>query len=133
MLIKDVIVWYEKNVNYKLTQPFIEFLITLGIIKKDVDIDILNLFLLERYNDEYVKINNKFKVKENRIPIIDKYKPVKKAEKPAAKPAKPAAKPAEKKAKPTQAQKKPEKKATSAPRRFRIEKIGGRKLKLVKI
>jgi len=74
MTIDNVLKWYEKNVNYKLTKEFLEFLIKIGIIKKDINIDLLNSFLLETYNNEFIKHDEKFKIKENRIPIIEKHK-----------------------------------------------------------
>ena len=47
MSIDNVVLWYEKNVNYKLTKAFLNFLIKTGIVKEDVNLELLNLFLLE--------------------------------------------------------------------------------------
>jgi len=74
MSIDNVVLWYEKNVNYKLTKAFLNFLIKTGIVKEDVNLELLNLFLLEIYGNEFVKENNKFKIKKNRIPVIDNFK-----------------------------------------------------------
>ena len=81
MSIENVVLWYEKNVNYKLTKAFLNFLVKTGIIKEDIDLELLNLFLLEVYGNEFVKENNKFKIKSNRIPVIDNFKEEKKVEK----------------------------------------------------
>jgi len=74
MSIENVILWYEKNVNYKITRIFLNFLVNIGIIKNDVDLELLNSFMLEAFGDEYVKEDNFLKIKKNRIPIIDKFK-----------------------------------------------------------
>jgi len=124
MTIDNVVTWYEKNVNYKLTKTFLNFLVKTGIINYDVDLELLNLFLLDRYEDDFVKENNKFKIKKNRIPVIDKFKEEKKE--------------ATKKEKPVE-QKSPVKelsvttKKKSSGKRFKIENLGGSKLKLVKL
>ena len=127
MTIESVVDWYGKNVNYKLTKAFLNFLINIGIIKKDIDIQLLNSFLLEVYDDDFIKENGKFKIKENRIPVIEKYKDVQKKEE-----KKPSTKQDVKnriekvtKAKPTE-KKKPVTK-------FKIESLGGKRLKLVKL
>ena len=124
MLIDDVIDWYEKNVNYKLTKSFINFLIKTGIIKKDLTLEEINLFLLERYGDDFVKENGLFRLKENRVGVIkkfpdnveikDKQKPkeeinLKEIVKISKKP-------------PEQVKK----------HKFKIESLGGKKLKLIK-
>ena len=124
MTIDNVVTWYEKNVNYKLTKTFLNFLVKTGIINYDVDLELLNLFLLDRYEDDFVKENNKYKIKKNRIPVIDKFKEekneVKKEEK-------------------TVEKKSPVKelsvttKKKSSGKRFKIENLGGSKLKLVKL
>ena len=126
MTIESAVTWYDKNVNYKLTRAFLEFLIKTGIVKSEINIEMLNSFLLEAYGDEFVKVNGRFKIKENRIPVIEKYNDVKKEEK------KPSTKQDVKnriekvtKAKPTE-KKKPVTK-------FKIESLGGKKLKLVKL
>ena len=48
MSIENIVNWYEKNVNYRLTKAFLNFLIKTGIVKPDIDLEILNLYLLER-------------------------------------------------------------------------------------
>ena len=50
MSIENVIAWYEKNVNYKLTKAFVNFMIKTGIINNEIDLNTLNLFLLEFLN-----------------------------------------------------------------------------------
>ena len=126
MTIESVVTWYDKNVNYKLTRAFLEFLIKIGIVKSEINIEMLNSFLLEAYGDEFVKVNGRFKIKENRIPVIEKYKDVNKEER------KPSTKKEPKgnvvtftKGNPTD-RKKPITK-------FKIEPLGGKKLKLVKL
>lgn len=125
MSIENVVLWYEKNVNYKLTKAFLNFLVKTGIVKEDIDLELLNLFLLEVYGNEFVKENNKFKIKSNRIPVIDNFNEEKKVEK---KP-EPIKKVEEKK--------KLEEKKKEQPKglrnKFKIEKIGGKRLKLVKL
>lgn len=74
MSIENVILWYEKNVNYKITRTFLNFLVNIGIIKNDVDLELLNSFMLEAFGNEYVKEDGSFKIKKNRIQIIDKFK-----------------------------------------------------------
>ena len=46
MTIDSVVAWYDKNVNYKLTRAFLEFLIKIGIVKSEINIEMLNSFLL---------------------------------------------------------------------------------------
>ena len=127
MTIDNVVTWYEKNVNYKLTKTFLNFLVKTGIINYDVDLELLNLFLLDRYEDDFVKENNKFKIKKNRIPVIDKFKEekneVKKEEKKE--------KPIEKKSPVKELSVTTKKKSNG--KRFKIENLGGSKLKLVKL
>lgn len=136
MSVEEVVAWYEKNVNYKLTKAFLNFLVKTGIVKYDVDLELLNMFLLETFDNDFVKDNNKFKIKKNRIPIIDSFKEEKKV-----------VKKDEKKIvenKPVKKEKVVEKKSTKKEipvttkkktpnRKFKIENLGGRKLKLVKI
>ena len=74
MSIENIVNWYEKNVNYRLTKAFLNFLIKTGIVKQDIDLEILNLYLLERDEDDYVVENNTYQIKKNRIPIISKFK-----------------------------------------------------------
>ena len=45
MTIESAVTWYDKNVNYKLTRAFLEFLIKIGIIKSEINIEMLNSFL----------------------------------------------------------------------------------------
>ena len=74
MQIESVVLWYQKNVNYKLTRGFLNFLVNIGIMNSDVDLELLNSFLLETFGESYMKENGRFKIKKNRIPIIDKFK-----------------------------------------------------------
>lgn len=126
MSIENVVLWYEKNVNYRLTKAFLNFLIKTGIVKEDVDLELLNLFLLEIYGNEFVKENNKFKIKSNRIPVIDNFKEEKKQE---------SVKKSDEKNSivniPVTYEKAESKK--SLRNKFKIEKLGGKRLKLVKL
>ena len=123
MSIDNVVSWYEKNVNYRLTKNFLNFLIKIGIIKEDVNLELLNLFLLEYFENEPIKENNKFKIKPNRIPIIDKFKDVKQPEN--------VNKTVIKKGPVTITKTVTNK--VSPKNKFKIEKIGGKRLKLVKL
>ncbi len=123
MSIDNVVSWYEKNVNYRLTKNFLNFLIKIGIIKEDVNLELLNMFLLEYFENEPIKENNKFKIKPNRIPIIDKFKDAKQPEK--------VNKTVIKKGPVTITKTVTNK--VSPKNKFRIEKIGGKRLKLVKL
>ena len=123
MSIDNVVSWYEKNVNYRLTKNFLNFLIKIGIIKEDVNLELLNLFLLEYFENEPIKENNKLKIKPNRIPIIDKFKEVKKPEN--------VNKTVIKKGPVTITKTVTNK--VSPKNKFKIEKIGGKRLKLVKL
>ena len=124
MSIENIVNWYEKNVNYRLTKAFLNFLIKTGIVKPDIDLEILNLYLLEREEDEFVFENNTFKIKKNRIPIISKFKDeVAKAPTPPKQEKKPVV---------TLTRgnnAKTEKKET---KKFKLEVVGGNKMKLVK-
>lgn len=73
MSIDEVVGWYEKNVNYKITKAFLNSLVKLGIINVDVDIELLNLFLLIREDDEFKKKDGLYLVKDNRKELIDSY------------------------------------------------------------
>ena len=122
MSIDKIILWYEENVNYKLTKTFLDFLIKIGIVKEDVDLDFLNLYLLERNEKDFVFENVKYKIKKKRIPIISKFKeePIKKVETKKEIIVKPPVEkliPAEKKSN----------------KKFKIEKLEGKKFKLVKL
>ena len=116
MSIDNVVLWYEKNVNYKLTTAFLKFLIKIGIIKEDVNIDLLNLFLLEVYDNDFVKENDRFKIKSNRIPIIDSFNNK--------------AKSSNKDGKPIITK---ERTGDKPKNKFKIENLGGKRLKLVKL
>ena len=122
MSIENIILWYEKNVNYKLTKTFLDFLIKIGIVNEDIDLDFLNLYLLERNEKDFVFENGKYKIKKNRIPVISKFKeePIKKVETKKEIIVKPPVEkliPAEKKSN----------------KKFKIEKLEGKKFKLVKL
>ena len=111
-IIDDIVNWYEKNVSYKLTRSFINFLIKTGIIKDDLTLENLNLLLLERYGDEYVKENGLFKMKKSRIDVIKNYPDNVEA---------------------TKSSNVKEDKPKNKPHRFKIERLGSKKLKLIKI
>ena len=102
MSVENIVNWYEKNVNYRLTKAFLNFLIKIGIVKEDIDLEILNLYLLERDEDEFVMENNMYQIKKNRIPVISKFDENKKEEKKIGN------------------------------RKFKLEIVGGNKMKLVK-
>jgi len=119
MSIEEVVEWYEKNVNYKLTKAFLNFLVKIGIVEMDVDLELLNLFLLTKYDDVYIKKNDKYIIKKNRIKIIDSYKDVRED---------------------VQENKKIVKKnivtierANKSNKKFKIETLGGKRMKLVKL
>ena len=124
MSIENIVNWYEKNVNYRLTKAFLNFLIKTGIVKPDIDLEILNLYLLEREDGEFVFENNTFKIKKNRIPVISKFSdeavntttPPKQGKKPIV---------TFTKGNNTKTEKKETKK-------FKLEVVGGNKMKLVK-
>lgn len=125
MSIDNVVLWYEKNVNYKLTRAFLNFLVKTGIVKEDINLELLNLFLLEIYGNEFVKENNKFKIKKNRISVIDNFKDEKIIEK------------REERQKnnfknvPVTITKQDDSKKSK--NKFKIENLGGKRLKLVKL
>ena len=117
MKISDVIKWYNENTDVGLNEIFLEKMINLGIIKEDINLSFLNLILLERFNDNFVTENGKYIVKKNRIPLIEQSKPVE--------------------IKPIQDDKIERMKIAveklgEPPRRFKIEKLNGNRLKLVK-
>ena len=115
MSIENVIAWYEKNVNYKLTKAFVNFMIKTGIINNEIDLNLLNSFLLEFYGSEFVKENGKFKIKENRKIVIDNFSD---------------AEIVVEKKKETKQKEEPKKPLRN---KFKIESLGGKKLKLVKL
>ena len=112
MTIDGVVAWYNKNVNYKLTKAFLKNLIKIGIVKEDIDLELLNLFLLESSDNNLVKQNGKYSIKKNRIPVIDKFKDNET---------------------PKKQEKKETKPSNGVRNMFKIEKISGKRLKLVKI
>ena len=125
MSIENVIAWYEKNVNYKLTKAFVNFMIKTGIINNEIDLNLLNLFLLEFYGNDFVKENGKFKIKENRKVVIDNFnnKETVLEDKKVREP----------KIKITKETKQKEEPKKSLRNKFKIESLGGKKLKLVKL
>ena len=46
MSIDNLVAWYEINVGQRLTLSFVNYLIKIGIINSDVDLDVLNGYLL---------------------------------------------------------------------------------------
>ena len=119
MSIENVIAWYEKNVNYKLTKAFVNFMIKTGIINNEIDLNLLNSFLLEFYGSEFVKENGKFKIKENRKVVIDNFNDKEIVHEP--------------KIKITKETKQKEEPKKPLRNKFKIESLGGKKLKLVKL
>lgn len=113
MSIENVVLWYEKNVNYKLTKTFLKFLIKTGIIKEEINLELLNSFLLETFGNDFVKENDKFKIKNNRIQIIDNFKD-------------------EVKTNDKDNSVKLVKEVNNIKNKFKIESVGGKRLKLVK-
>lgn len=122
MSIENIVNWYEKNVNYRLTKAFLNFLIKTGIVKEDIDLEILNLYLLEREDDEFVVENNSYKIKKNRIPIISKFK-----DEAAKVPTSP-----KQEKKPVVTLTRGNKVEKKQPKKFKLEVVGGNKMKLVK-
>ena len=119
MSIENVIKWYDENVNYSLNETFLKYLIEVGIVKTDIDLEQLNLFLLCRYNNEFVKNdNNKFKLKENRIKIITNCTYTENV------------KQKNKNTEHNNTAIKQEKNTTN--KKFKIENLGGKKMKLIK-
>lgn len=119
MSVENIVLWYEQNVNYRLTKAFINFLIKIGIVKDDIDLDFLNLYLLEKNCDDFVIENGRYKIKSNRIPVIVNFKDeVIKKEEPK---------------KPLITFTNNRKKEEKSHKKFKIENIGGNKLKLVKL
>ena len=120
MKINDVIKWYNENTDTVLNEIFLKKMVDLGIINEDVNLSFLNLILLERFNDNFIIENGKYVVKKNRIPLIEQSEPVE--------------------IKPIQDDKIERMKIAVGklseqqpqPRRFKIEKLNGNRLKLVK-
>ena len=129
MSIENVIEWYEKNVNYKLTKTFVNFMIKTGIINSEINLNLLNLFLLEFYGNDFVKENGKFKLKENRKSVIDNFND----EKIVIEKKKENKIVHEQKIKIPKETNKKEEPKKSLRNKFKIESIGGKKLKLVKL
>lgn len=115
MSIDNLVAWYEINVGQRLTLSFVNYLIKIGIINSDVDLDVLNGYLLEKNGYEYVKENGLYKIKKNRLPIIEKFTKTQNIE---------------------SSKKEPEKiinnKPISSNTRYKIKMIDGAKLKLIK-
>lgn len=119
MSFEKIILWYEENVNYRLTKSFLEFLVKIGIVKEDIDLDFLNLYLLEKNGNDFIVENGKYKLKTNRLPIISKFKEeIAEKIEPIKKPVVTFIK-ADKEKKPT--------------KKFKIENVGGNRMKLVKM
>lgn len=119
MQINEVIKWYEEHTDSQLNEYFLKRMIEIGIIKTDIDLSYLNLYLLERFNDGFVVENGKYRVKKNRLPLISQTMPT---EQPIKK---------ENNDKVEQMKKAVEK-LEDKPKRFKIEKLNGNRLKLVK-
>lgn len=113
----DVIKWYKENTDAELNEFFLDRMIKLGIIKEDIDLLFLNLILLERFNDNFVTENGKYRLKKNRLPLIEQSKPVEVAPIKDDK---------------LERMKVAVGKLGEQPKRFKIEKINGNRLKLVK-
>jgi hypothetical protein len=113
----DVIKWYNENTNAELNDFFLDKMINLGIIKEDIDLSFLNLILLERFNDKFIIENGKYRLKKNRLPLIEQSKSVEIAPIKDDK---------------LERMKVAVGKLGEQPKRFKIEKINGNRLKLVK-
>lgn len=113
----DVIKWYNENTDAELNDFFLDKMINLGIIKEDIDLSFLNLILLERFNDKFIIENGKYRLKKNRLPLIEQSKPVEIAHIKDDK---------------LERMKVAVGKLGEQPKRFKIEKINGNRLKLVK-
>lgn len=125
MSIDKIVLWYEENVNYKLTKSFLKFLISIGIVKEDIDLDFLNLYLLEKDCEDFIIENGKYKIKTNRIPVILNFKDeaIEKKE----------PKKVEKEKKPIVTFTKGNEKEEKPHKKFKIKSIGGNKMKLIKL
>ena len=119
MSIDNLVAWYEINVGQRLTLSFVNYLIKIGIINSNVDLDVLNGYLLKKNGYEYVKKKKKKKIKKNRLPIIEKFTKTQNIE---------------------SSKKEPDKKTSkiinnkpiSSNTRYKIKMIDGAKLKLIK-
>ena len=120
MSIEKVVSWYNENVNYKITKSFLNFLINIGLVKEDIDLDFLNLYMLEKNSNDFIIENGRYKIKPNRLSIISRFKDeiVEKIE-----PVK----------KPIVTFTRGNKKETKQKNKFKIESVGGNRLKLVKL
>lgn len=137
MTIENVVLWYEENVNYKLTVSFLKFMIKIGIINNDIDLDFLNSYLLEKYSDDFIIENGKYKIKQNRIPIIFKHKDEAVEEVSQNEDIKPKENKTSKKKKSKKNGGKiilyEREKNKNSSKKFKIENINGNKMKLVKL
>jgi hypothetical protein len=102
--INEIVKWYNLNVDTQITDDFLIFLITKGIIKPIetslYSLNEVNNFLLKKYNNDLLKNdNNKFILKENRIQLLNKFP----------------------------------KKEIKKPKKFKITSLDGNKMKLIKL
>lgn len=134
----DLISWYMTHVNHNITNTFLSYLNDLGILESKYSLvdtneslyslDKLNSIMLERINENYVKTDNgDYKMKDNRHYIVDKFKKTSVVEKPIIEEVKETVKTE------TQTIQKPIIKSTNTKSKFKIEYIGGNKMKLHKI
>lgn len=86
--INEIVKWYSLNVDTIITDDFLIYIITKGIIKPIetslYSLSDINDFLLETFNGDFIKNqNDKFIFKNNRKIILDKFpkKEIKKAKK----------------------------------------------------
>lgn len=80
-----MIKWYDNNVNHGVNEAFINHMIDLGIINKGINIETLNSFLLQSNGDGYsLDSNDRYEMKEDRKILIESFenmsKPVEKTE-----------------------------------------------------
>lgn len=102
--INEIIKWYSKYVDTELSDDFLIFIITKGIVKPIemslYSLNEINNFLLKKYNNELLKNNeNKFILKENRKILLNKFP----------------------------------KKEIRKPKKFKITSLDGNKMKLIKL
>lgn len=102
--INEIVKWYNLNVDTDITDDFLIYIITKGIIKPIetslYSLNDINDFLLETFNGDLIKNeNDKFIFKKNRKIILNKFP----------------------------------KKEIKKPKKFKITSLDGNKLKLIKL
>lgn len=102
--INDIVKWYDKNVDYGISDDFLIYIINKGVLKPCemslYSLEELNSFLLVKNENNYLKDkSDKYILKENRKHIVDKFP----------------------------------KKEVRKPKKFKIASLDGNKLKLIKL